>query len=154
MVPTFLPEVKEKIELINSVFDKLEIPRLMKNPDFVIWELSIDFLARFNFKKENCIPINIDCDIDGIQIGLYPIYEVFYLSNEFINNKRDSFLNTIENIFKCTIKREVCGNNYSVLYFYDEKGKCIRKYKITGFFYLKRNCVIEEFPPIYLQYRK
>ncbi|TAL70880.1 MAG: hypothetical protein EPN82_00835 [Bacteroidetes bacterium] len=143
----------EKIELINSVFDKLGIPRLLENPDFVLGEFTRDLIAFFCFNKENCIGMNIDCDNEGILFGLDPEYEAYYLSNDFINENKEFCLGLIEDIFKCTIKREVCGKKYVKFYFYNENGECVRTKKITGLFYLKRNCVIEEFPPIYLQYK-
>ena len=154
MVTKFDVKVMEKIELINSVFDKLGIPRLLENPDFVLSEISIEWMAQFKFKKENCIEIDIECDENGIDFGLFPHYEAYYLSNEFIRDYKEKFLELIEDIFKCTIKREVCGKGYTKYYYYNENGECVRTKKIIGLFYLKRNCVIEEFPPIYLQYRK
>ncbi|MBK7883795.1 MAG: hypothetical protein IPJ81_08335 [Chitinophagaceae bacterium] len=143
-------EVYDKIDLVNSVLENLNVASLETNRDFIIDKSYYqEHYVKFLLQKPNCIELQLIFINNAIQINIDRTNETFEWSDKQIQKNINEVKGFIKMLFTSTIKVEYCGFNYTKIYFYDVSGNCVKNLKYVTGLYLKFGCKIKEYKPIY-----
>ena len=143
-------KVSYKLDLINSVLDSVNASHLLVNRDFAIDNnFHHEHYVKFLLKKPHSIYLELIFVDNALQINLDRTNESFEWSEEQIQENRQDILHFIKILFTSTIKVEYCRSNYTKIYFYDNKGNCVKTLKYVTGLYLRFGCKTKEYKPIY-----
>ena len=142
--------VTDKIDLINSVFNKINVSPLLENEDFSVSSLynNKDVLV-LNLVKKNTIELEILIAKDSLLFGIDRVYEAYEVTNKYITEKKKEVADFIEMLFTYNIKVKYCGSNYTKILFINNNGEVVDKIIFITGFYLKIKCKIKDYSPIY-----
>ncbi|MCG3167164.1 MAG: hypothetical protein POELPBGB_02948 [Bacteroidia bacterium] len=142
--------VKNKIDIINSVFESINVPELLSNQDFIVDNnFHFEHCVKFILRKPNAINLELVLISDALQINIDRTMETFEWSNSQISKDIIDVKNLIKILFTSRIKVEYCGSNYTKLYFIDKYDNYLKTLKYIKGLYFKIGCEIKEYEPIY-----
>jgi len=141
-----------QVDYINSLLKEYNEKPIFDNKHFIINGMSWEEYLKLTFKKIDSINFEIICSSNEFQINIDRVNEALDLSySDFFKNKlivKDFFFF----LFKCRIKIDYCGSNYTKIYFFDDGGNCVKTMKYVTGLYLKVGCKTKEYPPIYTKW--
>jgi hypothetical protein len=150
MMMNYESEVYNKIYLVNSVLESLNVAPLETSIDFIIDEsFHQEHYVKFLLQKPNCINLELIFINNTLQINIDRTNESFEWSNKLIQENIKEVKGFINMLFTSTIKVEYCGSKYTKIYFYDDSGNCVKTLKYVTGLYLKVGCKTKEYQPVY-----
>lgn len=150
MIMKYENEVQSKLELVNSVLKSLDVAPLEANKDFAIDELfHQEHYVKFLLKKSNSINLELIFINNALQLNIDRTNESFEWSDKQIKENIEEIKCFIKVLFTSSIKVEHCGSNYTKIYFYSNRGYCVKTLKYVTGLYLKIGCQTREYQPIY-----
>lgn len=122
----------------------------MKNPDFVIDEMSAEGYLDVRYVAGRGVPLRIVLSFSEIRIDIDRAEEAFHIDPSDYKNNWEQFRELIDMIFTSTVKVECCGRHYTEIEFLNKENDCVDKIKHrTSFHVFKLNCSTKVYPPIY-----
>lgn len=120
----YIKEIRERIELINSVLGDINISHLFDNSDFSIDDMSSETWLKINLRhnKPNKIPLWIIISRDSIEVRLDRISEAIILSDESFTNARL----LLKTVFTSYILVEYYGLSRTRIRLYNQEGKYVQ----------------------------
>jgi hypothetical protein len=150
MIMKYENGIYNKINLVNSVLDNLNVASLETNKDFITDEsFHQEHYVKFLLQKPNCIELQLIFINNALQINIDRTNESFEWSDEQIQGNINDVKGFIKMLFTSVIKVEYCGSNYTKINFYDGNGDCVKTLKFVTGLYLKAGCKTKEYKPIY-----
>lgn len=146
--------IYNKMELVNSVLERLDVGSIEANEDFAIDELfHQEHYVKFLLQKPNCINMEFIFINNALQINIDRTNEAFEWSDKQIKENIEEIKDFIKMLFTSRIKVKYCGSNYTQIYFYNDSEQCVKILKYVTGLYLKVGCKTKEYQPIYTKYR-
>ncbi len=143
-------EIIQKLDLVNSTLESLNVKPLFKNEDFFIDNhFHQEHYVKFYLNRPNCIKLEIVFIHNVLQINIDRTNESFEWSEIQIKENPNGVKKNLKMIFTATIKVEYCGSNYTKIYFIDSNGNCVKTFKYVTGLYIKIGCITKEYKPIY-----
>ena len=138
-----------QVDYINSLLKGYNEKPIFDNENFMIDEMSWEEYLKINFKKAASISFDIICSSNEFQINIDRANEALDLSSSDFSKNELIIKDFLDFLFRCRTKVEYCGSNYTKIYFYDERGNCVKTLKYVTGLYLKVGCKTKEYLPIY-----
>lgn len=142
-------KIFEGVEIVNNALKQLKAFQILDSPDFSIDKISHKNYLKIDLRKSNNVDLSIIITLDGIQINIDRVNEGVEWSYSQYEKSQDEVINLIKIIFTSEIRVQYCGTKYTKILFFDKKKECLKTIKSIEGLYLKINCKIKKYPPIY-----
>lgn len=128
----FEKEIQKKLNLLDEIFDKMNVPKILENPFFDIDKFSTNFYLKFELRNsiKNNIPVEIILSLDGISLNIHNVNEIFEWNNSQIIEENSNIVQFFIEIFTSYILLEYC-DEYKVISLFDKKGSLLNRYNIS-----------------------
>jgi hypothetical protein len=129
--------IQQQISVLNSVLNDLGRLPLFENADFTIDRKSAGtFFLRICLSnlKNSSIPVDILLEGDRMRLDIFHLSESFEWSKNEVNGECEKIKSFFKELFTSYILIESCDAPYkkSQMYFFNENGDLINKYKLRG----------------------
>ena len=138
-----------QIDYINSLLNDYNEKPILENENFTLDEMSWAEYLKVTFRKTNSISFDLICSSTDFQLNVDRANEVVDLMLDDFDKNKETIRAFFNCLFVCKVKIEYCGSNYTKIFFYNDKGSCIKTLKYVTGLYLKFGCRIKEYPPIF-----
>jgi len=142
-------EVLKKLQLVNSVLNKLGVRGIADTPCVALNE-SRNFpnYVEYSMRRDGAVRIDLAISSDGMQVGIDDMTEVFDWSDKQVSEETNAVAEVLEMVFSSAIEIKRCGSNYRRIRFLGEGGKCLRTCKYVSGFFLPISCRVYQYAPL------
>lgn len=127
----YIKEISDKIDLVNGILDKINVPCLLENPDFSVDEMSMESWVKINLnnKGQNKVPLSLTFTQTSLEIRIDRIAEAIDWSNKDLEESKEFVIVMLKNIFTSHILVEYYGSFRTLISFFGQDGKCTNNFK-------------------------
>jgi len=119
-------EISKKIEIVDVVLEEINVPNLLKSPDFYVDEMSINSCLRVNFvdKGENKIPLSLTFTPTGLEVRLDKVNEAIDWSDKDFMESNTVIKSVLKNLFTSYVLVEHYGYYRTRISLFGQDGMC------------------------------
>lgn len=145
----YTAKILYQVKYVDSLLELYDEKPMFDNIFFKVDEVSWEEYLKISFIKEGCIRFDLIFSSSEFQINIDRANEALDIDSNSFDSNKEIIKYFFRYLFVCRSKVEYCGANYTKIFFYDNKGSCVKTLKyVTGLF-VKVGCITKEYPPVY-----